>query len=42
MIRKSLFIFALFALSACETVEGAGRDLQAAGAAIETTAQTTP
>lgn len=42
MTRKSLFIIALLALSACETVEGAGRDLQAAGAAIETTAQTTP
>lgn len=34
-----LFAIALFALSACETVEGAGRDLTTAGTAITQEAQ---
>jgi len=28
-----------FALSACNTVEGAGKDMQSAGSAVEDTAQ---
>ncbi|WP_284162658.1 entericidin A/B family lipoprotein [Frigidibacter sp. SD6-1] len=42
MIRNTLIILSLLALSACETVKGAGRDLQSAGAAIEAEASTTP
>lgn len=29
-------VFALIALAACQTVEGAGRDLQTAGRVVET------
>lgn len=38
MVRKFIAIFALtgsLALAACNTVEGAGRDVQSAGQAIE-------
>ncbi|PJE32216.1 entericidin B membrane lipoprotein [Pseudooceanicola marinus] len=35
MIRLAFCLAALTALTACETVKGAGRDLQTAGAAIE-------
>ncbi|MEZ5886969.1 MAG: entericidin A/B family lipoprotein [Paracoccaceae bacterium] len=42
MTRNSLIILALLALSACETIKGAGRDLQTAGATIEAEASTTP
>lgn len=35
----ALALFVLSALAACETVEGAGRDLQTAGAAVTDTAQ---
>ncbi|MGC9418919.1 MAG: entericidin A/B family lipoprotein [Rhodovulum sp.] len=35
----SIPLLALTALAACETVEGAGRDLEKAGEAIETEAQ---
>ena len=38
MFRLALPLLALFALSACETVKGAGRDLQSAGHAITTEA----
>lgn len=34
MVRLALPFLALFSLAACETVKGAGRDLQSAGAAI--------
>lgn len=34
MIRLTLPLLALMALAACETVKGAGRDLQSAGATI--------
>lgn len=34
-----LALYALLALAACETVEGAGRDLQSAGSAITTEAK---
>ena len=39
MTRLTLPLLALLALAACETVKGAGRDLQTAGAAISTEAQ---
>jgi predicted small secreted protein len=42
MIRATIASLALGAamlLSACNTVEGAGRDLQSAGKAVENTAQ---
>lgn len=32
-------VFGTFALTACNTVEGAGQDIQAAGAATEQTAE---
>jgi predicted small secreted protein len=38
MVRKLIAIFALttsFALAACNTVEGAGEDIQSAGKAVE-------
>ena len=35
MIRLSLMLFAMISLTACATIQGAGRDLQSAGAAIE-------
>ncbi len=38
MIR-ALMMLGLLALAACETVEGAGRDLQNAGRALEQEAQ---
>lgn len=34
-------IIALFAVSACNTIEGAGRDIEATGDAIEHTAEDT-
>ena len=40
-MKKLMLIFALssgFVLSACNTVEGAGRDVQSVGNAIEDTA----
>ena len=37
----SAAIFSLFALSACNTVEGAGKDIEAAGGAIEESAEET-
>ena len=45
MPRLTLTLIALLALSACETVKGAGRDLNMAGTAITQEAQqaqTTP
>ena len=36
---SALATISLFALVACETIEGAGRDLQAAGEAVTDTAQ---
>jgi predicted small secreted protein len=40
MIRTTImFAFALVTLAACETVEGAGRDLTTAGTAITQEAQ---
>ncbi len=44
MISKSLSLLpllALFALSACETVEGAGRDIQSAGTTVSEVAEDT-
>jgi entericidin B len=38
MTRPLILCLALFALSACETAKGAGRDLQKAGDAITDTA----
>jgi len=41
-MRKFVIVAALaasFALSACNTVEGAGKDMQSAGNAVENTAQ---
>jgi len=38
MTRLTLPLLALFALTACETVKGAGRDLQSAGAVISSEA----
>ena len=39
-LRFALLPFlALFAVTACETVEGAGRDLQTAGEAVTTESQ---
>ena len=35
LVAASLFILGLLALAACETVEGAGRDIQTAGQVIE-------
>lgn len=35
MIRVAICLVALAGLSACETVKGAGRDIQKAGAVIE-------
>ncbi|MPT47581.1 MAG: entericidin A/B family lipoprotein [Sphingobium sp.] len=42
MIRTMIVTFLLgssFALSACNTVEGAGRDMKSAGSAIENSAK---
>jgi predicted small secreted protein len=39
MLRIILAISALFALAACETAEGFGRDVQKAGQAIEDEAE---
>jgi predicted small secreted protein len=41
-MHKFIIVAALtasFALSACNTVEGAGKDMQSAGAAVEDTAK---
>lgn len=38
-MTRILMITALIALTACETIEGAGRDITAAGQAIEKAAQ---
>lgn len=38
MIRLTLPLLALLALAACETVKGAGRDLQTTGSAISSEA----
>jgi len=38
MFRLTLPLIALLALTACETVKGAGRDLQTAGSTISTEA----
>jgi predicted small secreted protein len=35
MLRLSLLICTLFALTACETIQGAGRDIQDVGQTIE-------
>ncbi|MDW4551070.1 entericidin A/B family lipoprotein [Defluviimonas sp. D31] len=39
MLRLILPLLALFALTACETVKGAGRDIETAGDAISSAAQ---
>ncbi|MGR3454369.1 entericidin A/B family lipoprotein [Pseudooceanicola sp.] len=39
MTRLLILAAALFALAACETIEGAGRDIQNAGQTVETTAE---
>ena len=38
-MTRALAILALFAITACETVEGAGRDIQTAGEVITDEAQ---
>lgn len=38
-MTRILLITTLFALTACETIEGAGRDLATAGNAIENAAK---
>jgi entericidin B len=38
MIRLILPLVTLFALAACETVKGAGRDIEGAGEALSSTA----
>jgi predicted small secreted protein len=38
-MTRILIITALFALTACETIEGAGRDISAAGDAITNAAK---
>jgi len=38
-MQKSLIVLALFALTACETVKGAGRDLGTVGNAVSNTAE---
>lgn len=40
-MMRLLVLLALLAVSACETIEGAGRDLQMAGEAITGEAQET-
>lgn len=40
-MTKTIALLALLGLVACETVEGAGRDLQTAGEAIQDEAQET-
>ena len=37
-MRTAVIVAALFALAACETIQGAGRDMQNAGRAIQTEA----
>jgi predicted small secreted protein len=39
-MTRALAILALFAITACETVEGAGRDITTAGEVITEEAQT--
>lgn len=39
MIRLTLPLIALLALTACETVKGAGRDIESAGGAISSSAR---
>lgn len=41
MTRTIALLVALFGLTACETVEGFGQDVQAGGQAIEETAEET-
>lgn len=41
MTRMTLALLTALALSACETIEGAGQDIQNAGEAIETEANET-
>lgn len=41
MHRTALLLIALLSLAACETVKGAGQDMQKAGQAIQTEAQQT-
>ncbi len=38
MIRPIILIAALLSLAACETIKGAGKDMQQAGAAVQTEA----
>lgn len=38
-MTRLVILLSLFALAACETVEGAGRDIQNAGEAIEREAE---
>jgi len=39
MTARILIFLGLFGLSACETIGGAGQDIQSAGRAVEGTAQ---
>jgi entericidin B len=39
MTRATLTLIAVLALAACETIQGAGKDLQTAGQAVQTEAQ---
>ena len=39
MTRIAILLTALLGLAACETIQGAGRDIQTAGEAIEETAE---
>lgn len=41
MTKIAIPLLAIFALSACETVKGAGRDMQAAGTAVTSEAAET-
>lgn len=41
MIRRVFILFGLLALTACETIEGAGRDMQTAGQAVTQEARRT-
>lgn len=39
IISVCLFVLSVFSLSACNTIEGLGKDIKAGGAAIERTAE---
>lgn len=39
LIQKSLILFGLLGLTACETIGGAGRDVSTAGNFVSSTAQ---